>query len=90
MRIKQGFKLRSLGEEHIIIAESAARADFGKIIALNSSAACLWQELQGKDFSAQTAAQLLEERFEVREAQALSDAKALLDKWLELGLISEE
>ena len=39
MRIKEGFELREMCGEHIIIATGVANIDFSTVISLNESAA---------------------------------------------------
>lgn len=87
MKIKEGFRLRSLGREFIVTAESTAHVNFNKMISLNSSAAYLWQSVEGKDFSVEDIKNLLCERYDVDEAVALKDAEALVNSWKEAGVI---
>lgn len=89
MKIKEGFELRTICGENIVVAKGIQNIDFNKIISLNESAAYLWRELQGKDFEAQDMAELLRLEYEVEEATALADAKELAKAWLEAGLIEQ-
>ena len=86
MRIKQGFKLRTVGGEYIVTAESVQHIDFNKLITLNASAAYLWQQVEGKEFDQQTLANLLEERYDVDAEEALCDATDIAKDWTEAGL----
>ena len=49
MRTVEGFRLRKMGSEYIIVGEGLGQVDFNKLIALNHSAAYLWQRIEGKD-----------------------------------------
>lgn len=89
MRIKPGFTLRTIGNEHIIIADSAENVDFSRIISLNESAARLWTAIGDKEFTAENSAAKLREWYEVDEATARDDAQRLIDAWKEVGLIEE-
>ncbi len=89
MKIKDGFVLRSIGDNHMVVGEGLSRIDFNKIISLNSTAAYLWQAVQGKEFSADTLKSLLLEEYDVDEATAGADAAALAGKWIESGLVEE-
>ena len=51
MRIKPGFELRSICDEHIIIAHGLDNIDFTKVISLNESAADVWYAVVDKDFT---------------------------------------
>ena len=89
MRIKQGFELREMCGEHIIIATGMENIDFSKVISLNESAAWLWQQVEGKEFTPDSLAALLMEEYEVDEATALADARSLAYLWLHEGIVSE-
>lgn len=79
--------LRSIGDNYMVVGEGLARIDFNKIISLNSTAAFLWKAVQDKEFDAGTLKDLLLGEYEVDEATALRDAEALLEKWVEAGLV---
>ncbi len=89
MKINQGFELREMCGEHIIIGTGVENIDFSKVISLNESAALLWREVEGKEFTAETLAALLVEHYDVDEATALADAKKLIEQWSRVGVVSE-
>ena len=89
MKINQGFELREMCGERIIIATGKENIDFSKVISLNESAAWLWNEVEGKEFTPGTLAALLMEQYDVDEATALADATALVAQWVSIGLVSE-
>ena len=86
MRIKDGFELRVICGETIVMGYGKENIDFSKIISLNESAAYLWRAVEGKDFDAPMLAQLLTEEYDVDEATALRDAEKVMSKWREAGL----
>lgn len=75
--------------EHIVIGTGVENIDFSKVISLNESAAWLWTEVEGKDFTPETLAALLVQQYEVDEDMALADAKALANQWINVGIVSE-
>lgn len=87
MRIIEGFKLRRMGSEYIIVGEGLGQVNFNKLISLNHSAAYLWQEIEGKSFTSHTLATLLVERYGIDEATALNDAKDIIKDWLEAKIV---
>ena len=89
MKIKEGFKLRTVGKEHIVTAEGLQQVDFNKLIALNPSAAYLWQAVDGQEFDVQTLANLLTAKYDVSRQQALADATHIVNSWFEAGIIEE-
>ena len=86
MKINEGFELREMCGEHIIIATGVANIDFSKVISLNESAAFLWENIVDKDFDAETLTSLLQQEYEVDADTARRDATALLDEWTKVGL----
>ena len=87
MRTKNGFRLRELGGDYILIGESSELVNFNNIISLNESAAYLWENVQGKDFDVDTLTQLLLDEYDVTEDVAREDAQATIDDWKEIGII---
>lgn len=89
MKIVEGFKLRPLGRDFIVTGEGLAHVNFNKLISLNESAAYLWNELVGKEFTSEDLVKLLLERYEVAEEVARADVDALVEKWLESGIVTK-
>lgn len=88
MQIVQGFKLRPLGKDFILVGESMAQVNFNKMITMNETAAFLWQQVSdGSTFDAQRLAQLLCSEYDVDKTQALADAEQTLQTWLNAGVI---
>jgi hypothetical protein len=86
MRIKKGFKLREIMGEFAVIGEGLEQVNFNKIISLNSTAAYIWKEIEGRDFDADMVADLLLAKYDVEKERAISDATALVQKLVENGL----
>ncbi len=89
MRIKEGFTMRSLVGQHVVIGEGIAQVDFNKMITLNDSAAYLWENVVGKDFTVDDLTNLLTDRYDVDPEVAASDAATIAGKWMEAGLLTE-
>lgn len=89
MKINKGFELREMCGEHIIIGTGVENIDFSKVISLNESAAWLWREVEGKEFTPQSLAALLMEQYDVDESTALADATALAAQWVSVGIVAE-
>lgn len=89
MKINNGFELREMCGEHIVIGTGVENIDFSKVISLNESAAWLWREVEGREFTAETLATLLMQQYDVDEATALADATALVARWVSVGLVAE-
>ena len=89
MRIKEGFTLRSIVGQYVVIGEGISQVNFNKMITLNDSAAYLWQSVEGKEFSVEDLTCLLTDKYEVDEEKAAADAAALAGKWIEAGIVEE-
>ena len=89
MKIKSGFKLRTIVGEHIITGEGVERVNFNKIITLNETAVYLWENLVGKEFTEDDVVKLLTDEYEVTEEVARKDVQNLLSKWEEAGLLDK-
>ncbi|MBR0532794.1 MAG: PqqD family protein [Bacteroidales bacterium] len=89
MRIKEGFTLRSIVGQYVVIGEGIEQVDFNKMITMNDSAAYLWQGVEGKDFTVEDLTKLLTDKYDVAEEKAASDAARIASKWIEAGLVEE-
>lgn len=87
MRVKKGFELREVCGENIIVAYGRENINFNKVISLNESAKYLWKNIVDKDFDADTLANLLCQEYEVDAETANRDARAMLDEWINVGLV---
>ena len=87
MKAKPGFNLRVVCGENIIVAEGEENIDFSNIISMNESSAYLWQNIQGKEFTHEDLVGLLTQEYEVDEATAMKDVKALTELWSQAGII---
>lgn len=87
MKTKKGFKLRTICGENVIVAEGIENIDFSKIISMNESAAYLWQNIEGKEFTEKELVDLLTAEYEVDEATARQDVATMLQQWTEAGML---
>ena len=91
MKVKNGFNLREVCGERIIVAEGDENIDFSNIISMNESSAYLWQEVQKLDnFTIDTLTQLLCEQYEIDDATAKKDVTTLATQWAAAGIIEGE
>jgi hypothetical protein len=89
MKLKKGYRLRSLGQEFILVAEGLEAVDFSSMISMNESAAFLWKEVEDKDFDAETLTTLLTDNYDITRETAQNDVAVLLESWSAAGLIEE-
>lgn len=89
MKRKDGFILREVCGEKVIVGEGLGAIDFGKLISLNETAAWIWNKAgeQG-DFTAESLAETLCEEYDVTPEVARKDVENLLAQWQELGIVA--
>ena len=87
MKTIDGFKLRKLGNEYILVGESMSLINFNKMITLNETAAFLWQQAEQGEFDANKLCKALCAEYEVDPVQAFQDVEATLKAWKEAGVI---
>lgn len=86
MKIKENFKVRKIAGENLIVNQGATHSDLTKIISLNPTALYLWDELSGKDFTIEDAANLLVEKFKIDKETATKDAGKWIDTMVAEGV----
>lgn len=86
MKIKDGFVLREMCGENIVAAEGLEHINFNKLISLNESAAYLWKELSGKEFTIEEMAELLIARYGIDKELAVKDSANLCEAWKNAGI----
>lgn len=77
------------------MAEGKENLDFSNIISMNESSAFLWDKIQGREFTAEDLAQILQDEYQIDDNTplpadtALRDAQAVVEQWKEAGIIDE-
>jgi len=82
MRIKQGFVLREVCGENVILGEGLGAVNFGRLLALNETAAWLWKQAKAQgDFTVDSLAEKLCEEYDVTPDEAREDVKGIIADW---------
>ena len=89
MRIDNNLKLRSVGNQFMIVDSRDGSADFVNVYKLNSTAARIWEYAQGRDFSVGDLADMLCQDYEIEEDNAIECVSKLVSEWNEHGLLCE-
>lgn len=87
MRIKNGFVLREVCGEQVIMGEGVGALDFGKLLCLNETAAWLWQKASEGDFTIESLAEALCGEYNVSAEQAKADVAAIVAEWQKVNVI---
>lgn len=86
MKIKDGFVLRQVCGEYMVMAVGRQTLDFKGLIKLNESGAFLWEQLK-EDRTEQELLAALTAEYAVEEAVAKADITAFLTSLLEAELL---
>ena len=86
MKIKEGFILRKICGEYVVVGEGLAQVNFNKMLSLNETAAYLWEAVSGKEFDKEDLVQLLLDKYDVTPERAAADVDKLTAIWLEQGV----
>ncbi|MCF0166769.1 MAG: PqqD family protein [Bacteroidales bacterium] len=87
MKTAEGFKLRKVLGESVIVAEGVSQVNFNKLISLNKTAAALWESIEGKEFCIGDLVKVLTDNYEIDEETARRDVEEIVSKWQKLGLV---
>ena len=87
MKIKDGFILRTICGEHVVVGEGLAQVNFNKMLSLNSSAAYLWESVTGREFTVEDLTSLLTEKYDVPADKAAEDAAKVAEIWIREGVV---
>lgn len=72
MRLKDGFLLRKVAGEYVVVPTGDSMVDFKAMISLNETGAFLWEKLS-EDITEQQLTELLLSEYDVDEETATSD-----------------
>ena len=90
MRIKKGFVLREVCGENVIMGEGLGAVNFGKLLALNETAAWLWKQAQQMGgFTTDVLAARLSEEFDVSADKAKADVTELIAQWQSVDVVEQ-
>ena len=88
MRIKKGFVLRQVCGENVVVGEGLDAINFGKLLALNETAAWLWQQAAAMgDFTVDSLVAKLQEEYDVTEDLARKDVTNIINEWQKVAVV---
>lgn len=86
MKIREGFVLRRVLDEAIVIASGEASKNFHGMVKLNDSAADIWEWIAGGCSEAEIPAKLAE-KYELDLEKASTDVRGMISQMIDAGLI---
>lgn len=88
MKVKEGFVLRKVGKEQVVVALGEASALLNGLIKLNDSGVMLWKLLEQGAERNELADALLQ-KYDISQEQAEKDVDSFLEPLIEIGCIAE-
>jgi len=88
MKIKNGFVLRDVCGEKVIMGEGIGALDFGRLLCLNETACFLWERATAQgNFTVESLAKALCEEYDVSEDDALKDVESIVGEWQKVNVV---
>lgn len=84
MRVSEGFELRKVGDEQVVITIGDAVGKFNGMIKLNSTGAFIWDKMK-ENVSLDELADSLASEYSVDKAVAEKDISAFIDSLKHIG-----
>jgi hypothetical protein len=88
VKLKEGFVLKTVGDNHIVVPVGAQTVDFRSMITLNETGMFLWKQLQADVTAEELEAALLAE-YDVTAEIANRDIAAFVAKLQENSLLED-
>jgi len=87
MRINPIYKVRQIAGENIVTVQGTLNSDMTKIISLNKTAALLWNEFVGKDFTCEDVADFIVNAYKIGRDQAMADSARWIETLQKYGIV---
>ena len=89
MRVKEGFVIREVAGQILVIATGEASKDFHGMVKLNETGKDIWLGLQ-QGLSVDEIAARIETKYNVESAVALQDVEEFVANMREMGFLADE
>ena len=86
MKIKQGFLLRRMADQFVVVAVGAAAQEFPGMMRLNGSGAFIWKQLE-REVDENAVIRAVLEEYDVPEEQAAADVRRWIAQLREPGAL---
>ena len=86
MKLNKDLVLREVGGEYMIVNPFSDTVDMTQVYSLNETAAWLWQQMEGKEFTVADMVAVMQEEYEVDEDPATADRTEVTQQCNAAGL----
>ncbi len=87
MKLKDGFILTEIGDEHILVPASET-AHYGHVVRMNDTAAFIVEQLR-KDVSREQIVDALLDQYEVEKSEAEQNVNEIIEKMRSINALEE-
>lgn len=94
MKVKSGLKLREVGNMYMIVEADSRSVNLTNVYNLNATAADIWKYAAdiwkyaaASDFTLAQLATYVREEYDIDYDSALNDVTALVEEWIEAGIV---
>ncbi len=87
MKKQQGYELRDICGEKVIIATGVESIDVNSMIVLNDTAAFMWEAMGDSDFETEDIVKKTLEVYDISEEHARESVNRLLDEMKRCGVV---
>ncbi len=88
MKIKEGFVLKKVGKQSVVVAVGEMASKFNGVISLNETAEFMWKNLESSKDYKDLAKKLMEE-YDVDEEKAILHCKKFIEQLVKAQVIDE-
>ena len=88
MKVREGFILREVGGQPVVVAVGPASEIFNGMVRLNATSAYLFEQLQ-EEKTEDDLVKAVTDKYEIDEETAREDVKAFVDILVKPGIIEE-
>lgn len=89
MYLNSTYSLQSIADVNFIFMRNSKQIDLTRIISFNDSAAWLWMQLEGREFTYDDVVSLIVEHYDIDHSTASADVKGWLEELVENDLLRE-
>lgn len=87
MKINENCTMNNVCGQNVVLHQGTLNQDMTQVISLNETAAELWHEFEGKNFTLEDAAKYLVDTYGIEMERALADAQKWADKLISAQVI---
>lgn len=87
MKLKEGFEVRSVCGENIVVAMGEENIDFTHVISLNETSLFIWQQMENGVDSIEGIVDAIAEEYEVERDVVAKDVAAIIHQLADFGVV---